>query len=200
MAKSDHQNTREVEEASATDDELYNVRRTIKTGCFDDCKPDSLIAGELCVVGQLVLRGACIILPAKLRPWALALAHEGHLSIVDTRQKLRTKVWWPGIGKAAVRHFRSCHGCQMVARSDPSEPLKPTPLPDEPRRDLTVDLIGSLPSGYHLLVVVDYYYEIQTTTVGRVIDCLTEIFNRHGLHMSLKSDNSPQFASEEFQE
>ena len=31
-------NTREVEEASATDDELHKVRRTIKTGCFDDCK------------------------------------------------------------------------------------------------------------------------------------------------------------------
>ncbi|KAK2171025.1 hypothetical protein NP493_1110g00029 [Ridgeia piscesae] len=41
-------NTRAVEEASATDDELHKVRRAIKTGCFDDCKPYAPIAGELC--------------------------------------------------------------------------------------------------------------------------------------------------------
>ena len=50
-------NTRAVEEASATDDELHKVRRAIKTGCFDDCKPDTPIVGELCVIGQLVLCG-----------------------------------------------------------------------------------------------------------------------------------------------
>ncbi|KAI0237063.1 hypothetical protein LSAT2_012437, partial [Lamellibrachia satsuma] len=47
------------------------------------------IAGELCVIGQLVLCGTRIILPAKLRPQALALAHVG---IVGTKQKLRTKL------------------------------------------------------------------------------------------------------------
>ena len=199
-------NTREVEEASATDDELHKVRTAIKTGCFDDCKPYAPIAGELCVIGQLVLRGTRVILPSKLRPRALALAHEGHLGIVGTKQKLRTKVWWPGMDKAADRHCRSCHGCQMVARPDPPEPLKPTPLPDGPWRDLAVDLMGPLPSGHHLLVVVDYYsryYEVvvlQTTTAGKVIDCLDEVFSRHGLPVSLKSDNGPQFASEEFRE
>ena len=65
--------------------------------------------------------------------------------------------------------------------------------------------MGPLPSGHHLLVVVDYYsryYEVvlQTTTSGKVIDCLDKVFSRHGLPMSLKSDNGPQFASEEFRE
>ena len=104
-------NTRDVEEASATDDELHKVRRAIKTNCFDDCKPYAPIAGELCVIGQLVLRGTRIILPAKLRLRALALAHEGHLGIVGTKQKLRTNVWWPDMDKAAERHCRSCRGC-----------------------------------------------------------------------------------------
>ena len=55
------------------------------------------VAGELCVIGQLVLRGICIVIPQKLRPRTLALAHEGHLGVVGTKQNLRTKVWWPGI-------------------------------------------------------------------------------------------------------
>ena len=57
-------NTRDVEEASATDDELHNVRRANKTGCFDECKS---IAGDLCVIHQLVLHGTHIILPTNLR-------------------------------------------------------------------------------------------------------------------------------------
>ena len=86
-----------------------------------------------------------------------------------------------------------CHGCQMVTRPIPPEPLKPTPLPDGPWGDLAVDLMGPLPSGHHLLVVVDYYsryYEVvvvQTNTAGKVIDCLDKVFSRHGLPMSLKS-------------
>jgi hypothetical protein len=69
--------TREVEEAAAIDEELSELRQAIKTGHFDQCKPYMPIAGELCVIGQLVLRGTRIIMPAKLRPRALVLAHAG---------------------------------------------------------------------------------------------------------------------------
>ena len=44
---------------------------------------------------------------------------EGHLGVVGTKQNLRTKVWWPGMEKAAEGHCRACHGCQLVARPDP---------------------------------------------------------------------------------
>ena len=66
IAKPRAMNTREVEETSATDGEQRNVRRAIKIGCFDDCKLYARIAGDLCVISLLVLRGTCIILPAKL--------------------------------------------------------------------------------------------------------------------------------------
>ena len=72
-------NTHEVEQKSAIGDELEQVRRTLKTGCFDDCKAYAPNAGELCVIGKLVLRGTRILLPTKLRAQALGLAHEGHL-------------------------------------------------------------------------------------------------------------------------
>ena len=43
------------------------------------------VAGELCVIGQLVLRGTCVIIPSKLQPRTLALAHEGHLGVIGTK-------------------------------------------------------------------------------------------------------------------
>ena len=165
------------------------------------------VAGELCVIGQLVLRGTRIIIPSKLQPRTLALAHEGHLGVVGTKQNLTTKVWWPGMDKAAERHCQVCHGCQLMAWPDPPEPIRSTSLPDGPWQDLAVDLMGPLSSGHSLLVIVDYYYSrfykvevMQSTTTEKVIDRLAYTFCRHGLPNTIKSDNGPQFKSNEFRE
>ena len=85
-------NTHNVEQESIIDDELEQVRRALKTGCFDECKAYAPIAGELCVIGKWVLRGTIILLPTKPRAQELGLAHEGHLGIVGTNQNLRPKV------------------------------------------------------------------------------------------------------------
>ena len=136
--------TREVEEATAQHNELTEVKQAIQSGRFEKCKSYRPVAGELCISGQLVLRGTRIVLPHKLRPQALALAHEGHLGIVGTKQNLRSKVYWPGMDKAAEKHCKSCHGCQLVAQPDPPEPIKSTSLPDAPWQHLAADLIGRI--------------------------------------------------------
>jgi len=43
----------------------------------------------------------------------------------------------------------------MEARRDPPETLTLTPLPDGSWRDLSVDIMGQLPSGHELVVEVD---------------------------------------------
>lgn len=54
--------------------------------------------------------------------------------------------------------------------------------------------------------MVDYYscyYEyaiLTSTTPAKVIDSLEETFGRHGLPVTMKSDNGPQFRSEELQD
>ncbi|KAF7709013.1 hypothetical protein HF521_018070, partial [Silurus meridionalis] len=135
---------------------------------------------------------------------ALALAHEGHLGIVGTKQHLRSKVWRPGMDKAAEKYCKSCHGCQVVSRPDAPEPLRPTTLPDGPWQDVAIDLLGPFPTGHSILVVVDYYsryyeYEILTSTISdKIIDSLESIFSRHGLPITCRSDQGPQFKSEQF--
>ena len=115
------------------------------------------IAGELCTSGQLVLRGTRIVRPQTLRAQGLALAHEGPLGIVGTKQNLQTKVYWPGMDKVAEKHCKSCHGCQLMAQPNPPEPIKSTPLPDAPWQHLAADLMGPFPFGHSILVVLDYY-------------------------------------------
>jgi len=198
--------TREVERASADDDELQEVRECIDTGKWDSCtqKLYAAINGELCTIGKLVLRGSRIVIPRKLRPRVLSLAHEGHLGIVGTKQNLRSRVWWPGLEKDAEKYCKTCYGCQLVSRPNPPEPIRSTNLPEGPWQDLAVDFLGPLPSGESVLVVVDYYsryYELdimRSTTAEKTVDSLKRIFARHGLPLSISSDNGPQFRSEVF--
>jgi hypothetical protein len=48
------------------------------------------------------------------------------------------------------------YGYQLVSRPDVIEPIKTTTLPSGPWRDLAVDLLGPLPTGESILVVIDY--------------------------------------------
>ena len=65
--------TCEIEEASADDEELTEVRRAITTAQFEKCKQYMAVAGELCVIGQLVLRGTRNVISKKLQPRTLKL-------------------------------------------------------------------------------------------------------------------------------
>ena len=199
--------TREIEEASSEDREFLELRQHIKDGNWkgDKHKRYIPVCSELCVIGKLILRGTRIVIPSKLRPRVLSLAHEGHPGIVSMKQRLRSKVWWPGIDREAEKFCRTCHGCQLVSSPANPEPIKSTPLPSGPWQDLAIDLLGPLPSGESVLVIVDYfsrYYEVEimrSTTSEKVIECLEKIFTTHGLPQSLRSDNGPQFRSEVFE-
>ena len=140
-----------------------------------------------------------------LRQQVLAIAHKGHVGIVATKLRLRTKVWWPGIDKDAEQYVRSCHGCQLVGQATPPEPLMPTELPVGKWQDLSLDLLGSMPTREYLLVVIDYYsryYEVEilmSITASQIISRLQKIFAVHGLPVTITSDNGPQFRFEEFE-
>ena len=90
----------------------------------------------------------------------------------------------------------------MVSQPTPPEPVKSTTLPNGPWQDLAIDLLGPLPSGDSVLVVVDYYsryYEIDimgSTKSDKIVESLEKMFATHGLPLSITSDNGPQFISE----
>ena len=82
--------TRDFEEASADDDELVEVRKCINGASWNQLTRKQYLpcSSELCAIGQLILRGIRIVIPKKLRPRILSLAHEDHLGIAGTKQKV----------------------------------------------------------------------------------------------------------------
>ena len=126
--------TREVEEASAIDEELCAVKECLNGKPWDQLAYKKYLpcSGELCSIGQLILRGTRIVIPKKLRPRVLSFAHEGHLGIVGTTQNLRGKVWWLRMEKDAEKHCKNLLWMSVSQPSQPTEPIRSTELPTGP--------------------------------------------------------------------
>ena len=141
--------TREIEEASTEDEEFVELRACINNRNWkgDKLKQYVPVSGHLCVIGKLILKGSRIVIPGTLRPQILVLAHGGHPGIVNMKQRLWSKVRWPGIDRQAERFYKASHGCQLVSSPVNPEPIKSTPLLRGPWQDLEIDLLGPLPSG-----------------------------------------------------
>ena len=197
--------TREIERASEHDAELKSVRECLLNGKWNvlEFKGYLPVRGELSAIGKLVLRGTRIVIPKQLRCQVLELAHEGHPGIVAMKQRLRTKVWWPGIDKEVERACKTCHGYQLVSQPTKPETMTHTELPTAPWQHLTADLLGPLPSGDYVFVVVDYcsrFFDIEftkSTTSEKLVSMLSTIFVTHDLPLSLRTDNGPKFTSSE---
>ena len=138
-----------------------------------------------------------------MRQRVLDLAHEGHQGVVRTKQRLRSKVWWPGMSIDVEKHIQHCHPCQVVGPAQTPTPLQMTPIPKAAWLLVGADLCGPFPTGEHLLVCVDYYSRypeveiIHKISSQAIITKLRKLFCRYGAPQELITDNGPQFVSKE---
>jgi len=81
----------EIKEASVEDDEFVELRSCIKNRTWKAERHTQYIpvSSELCVIGKLILRGTRIVVPSKLRPRVLMLAHDEDPGIVSMKQRTR---------------------------------------------------------------------------------------------------------------
>ena len=90
-----------------------------------------------------------------------------------------------------------CHGCQVTSSCDPPDPMSCVLPPSAPRQDCSADLLGPLPTGESISVVVDYYSRflevaiLKSTTSAKIIEAITPMFARFGVPFSLRTDNGP---------
>lgn len=194
----------EVRKQSQKDDTIQKVQESLQTGSLEDMpKEFKPFSNELYSVDGLLLRGNRLIMPSILQNQVLELAHESHPGIAAMKRRLRQKVWWPGLDKQAESWVKGCKQCILVSNLGPPEPLKRTRMPERPWTDIAVDFMGPLPSGHSLFVLVDYFSRfteaivMRQTTAKRTVEALHETFCRFGFPETIKSDNGPQFISED---
>ena len=199
-------NIKEIERESSEDKELQMVRSCLVSGNWENAPKEYVVVrNELTYIGKVILRGTRIIMPHSLRRRVTDLAHEGHQGIVKTKERLRSKVWWPGMDRDAERKCRECHSCQVVTKHYSLPSVKSTRLPDKPWQDLALDLLGPMPTGEHLVVLTDYFSRwvevdiVRSTLSKDIIKHLDAQFARHGIPRSLRTDNGPNLVSNEME-
>ena len=144
-----------------------------------------------------------IVIPQALAQRIVDIAHEGHQGMTKTKQLLREKVWFPSMDTLVEKTVRDCLTCQLTTPDDTRTPLNMSSLPDSPWLEVSIDFCD-LPTGEHLLVVIDDYsrfpeIEIVSSTSARsVIPKLDRIFATFGIPKVVRTDKGTPFNSAEF--
>ena len=116
----------------------------------------------------------------------------------------RSHVWWPNMDQDVEQTARERAACQEGRPAPPQAPLHPWEWPTMPMHRIHVDFAGPV-QGKMLLVAYDAHSKwpevlvMSSTTSGRTIGVLREMFARYGIPKQLVSDNGPQFTSSEFE-
>ena len=157
--------------------------------------------GALSECNGVLLFADRIVVPKSLQKETLAKIHEGHQGIERCRARVAASVWWPGVSQQMAQIVQQCKVCARDAKPN-KEPLIVTTLPDYPWQVVGTDLFEM--DGTNYLLTVDYYSrfpevtKLASTTSGAVISTLKSTFARHGIPEVVRSDNGPQYASQEF--
>ncbi|CAK1585821.1 unnamed protein product [Parnassius mnemosyne] len=157
---------------SEKDQEIYKVKKGVYQNDWDDSIKSYNFLKTSCFHDSILLRGNKIVIPQQLCKSVLDAAYEVHPGIVAMKEHLRSKVWWPRIDKDVEKLVKACKGCTLVGLPNPPAPMKRRELPAAPWIDVTMDLMGPLPSNEYLLVVVDYYSRYKEVKNYKNITCL----------------------------
>jgi len=208
--------TQDIEAATQSDATLQAVAEAITKGNWHDAvkrpRVDASdfrllerVKDELTVSasGNLILRGTRIVIPKSLQEHVVNLAHEGHQGLVKTKSLLREKVWFPNIDKLVEAKVKSCGVCSVATPESKREPLRMSPLPAAPWKELSVDF-AELPNKEYLLLITDDYSRypvveiVKSTSATTVMPKLDKVFSEFGVPDIVRSDNGPPFNSKEF--
>ncbi|XP_044574131.1 uncharacterized protein K02A2.6-like [Drosophila ananassae] len=196
----------EIAEKSAKDEEIVDAMMCLQQGSWEPATSIKLypFRHELTNIGTIMLRGVRIVIPTTLRRTVLVLAHEGHPGESAMKRRLRTKVWWPQIGRDTEKFVKDCLDCILVSQAISPPPMKRTEFPNGPWLSVATDLLGPLPNNEYILVLIDYYSRymefkfLRSITSQSIIEACKDIFSRLGYPKALRTDNGRQYVSGEF--
>ena len=156
---------------------------------------------EITIVENVLLRGTKIIIPSSMRKEMLRRIHEGHQGITKCQRLARDALWWPRINQEIENMVSNCESCSkhQVPRA---EPMINAETPSYPWQKIGADFFEWNNTTY--LLLVDYlsrWIEIakMTSTSGtKTVDQFKSICAKFGIPEEIKTDNGPQFISQEF--
>ena len=109
-------------------------------------------------------------MPEAIIPELIKEAHNseiaGHSGVFKTRERLRERLFWPGMETDIAEHVKHCKVCARTSPypKDPKAPLQPLAQPQKPNDRIHLDLFGPLQTSSrgkrYVLVMTDAFTKI----------------------------------------
>lgn len=158
-----------------------------------------------------LFRGTKLVPPGSLREVLVNLAHEGHLGITKTKQRLRLDYRWQNMDLEIERKIGECVPCSASDKvlKQHTPPMHCRSPAESPWADVALDIVGPLTGENrtpYMLVLMDSYSKwpevkfVSEITTKSVIKFLLEVFLREGLPSSILTDNGVQLCSKKIKE
>lgn len=198
---------------------LCRLRTVVKGGKLPPGDSDEPLIRDLAVTTELEDSGLLVQhrgnrkvtwIPDHLRKLILRLSHDhptsGHFGFFKTFKRISQHFVWLGLRSDIAKYVRCCQVCQRTkAHRQKPEGLMSSQWATAPMEQLSVDIVGPLPMTprrhKYLLVVIDKFtkyielFPLRSATSKSVVDCMVQVFCRHGTPVAISSDNGKPFVS-----
>jgi len=157
---------------------------------------------EIGVCDEFLFVGSKLMVPMSKQTEILQKLHKSHQGIVKTKALAKTVVFWPGINNQIEEMIQSCVQCRENIEQQCRQPMMASEIPKYPFHTVAADLFSL--DGSDFMLIVDYFSKwliiepLKTTTSLSVIQCFEKTFADFGVACVLRSDNGPQFTSQQF--
>ena len=145
-----------------------------------------------------------LVVPKPLRQDVFKAAHSaliaGHLGMHNTKAKIATNFYWPGLTKDVERWCRQCTECQRVNDVKGNiAPLNPLPIVPTPWEKIALDIVGPITRtkrGHKYLLTCicmstrfPEAIPLKSIETKAIIDPLFSILSRHGVPKVILTDH-----------
>ena len=150
----------------------------------------------------MCIKGERLIIPQQMRQRIKERLHSSHIGINGCLRRACEPIFWPCMSAELGQYISQCETCSKYESKKQKETLMSHEITECPWQKIGTDLYTI--DGNDYLIVVDYssnFWEIDhliDTKASTVIRKLKCHFARKGVPEVVISDNSPQFAREQF--
>ena len=197
-----------IKKATEADPDLITLKQYINEG-FPENKADCLeslrgyfnFREELAIIDGLNLKGHCCVIPSSLQDKALEQLHHSHMSIIKSKDRARTSIFWPNLNKDIESYLSTCHACATYQEKQPAESLLNDPASTKPWTALAMDNFEL--NGRHYLIIVDNFSKFTVVKPSQDLTSKTtikllEVFSEHHLLSTIRCDHGHNFVLSQF--
>ena len=192
------------------DAKLTKLKDAVNKGKMnDDIKKSEYreVFSSLSMKEGCLMRQDKLLIPPKLRPDVLEVAHEGHPGADSMLRHVRQTCWWPNMSRDVKEFVKTCSvGCAAAGTHTTKPPAGTKKPPQTVGEEFAADFKGPIGGKYYIHTFMDSYSRwpevafVDSTAFSKLKPHLERSFEFLGVPGQIVTDNGPPYQSHEWRE